>query len=144
MQARKSFNLHPRLAADTLLAGDLALCRVLLMNDARFPWLILVPRQDGLREAYDLAEEDEALLWREATQLGKELMHEFGGDKLNIATLGNQVSQLHVHVIVRQEADAAWPGPIWGVGKAQPYSQQQLAKVLERVRSLPEILFKSY
>lgn len=139
MRAETDFTLHERLAADTHVVGDLALCRVLLMNDARFPWLILVPRRDALREVYELASEDQALLWSEATQLGELLMHGFSGNKLNIATLGNQVPQLHVHVIVRHQDDAAWPGPVWGVGKAEPYPQ--LAKILARVRGLQAGLF---
>jgi len=129
-----AFELHPRLAADTTLVGDLELCRVLLMNDARYPWLILVPRIEQLREAYELDAEKQAQLWREASQTGERLMQEFSGQKLNLAALGNQVPQLHLHVIARFENDAAWPGPVWGVGTAQAYSSQALDATLARLR----------
>lgn len=88
------------------------------MDDARYPWLILVPMRPGLREIYDLATDDQTTLWQEVTRVGETLMRETGGDKLNVAALGNQVPQLHVHVIARRTDDAAWPGPIWGVGQA--------------------------
>ncbi|MEQ8797806.1 MAG: HIT family protein [Salinisphaeraceae bacterium] len=113
------FALHPRLAADTSPVVDLALSRVLLMDDARYPWLILVPIRPGLREIFDLAAGDQATLWQEATRVGAVLMQVTGGDKLNVAALGNQVPQLHVHVIARRKGDAAWPGPVWGVGQAE-------------------------
>lgn len=116
-----SFALHPRLAADSLVLGDLPLCRVLLMNDARYPWLVLVPRRADIREVYQLTAPEQALLWQEVTDAGQQLMSATQGHKLNIAALGNQVPQLHVHVISRQSNDAAWPGPVWGVGTAQAY-----------------------
>lgn len=131
-----SFQLHPRLAADTHNVGDLPLCRLLLHRDARFPWLILVPRQPDLREVHDLAPPDQTRLWREAGDTGAGLLHALNGDKLNLATLGNQVSQLHVHVIVRFETDAAWPGPVWGVGAPRTYDDAQLAHMLARVRQV--------
>lgn len=115
-----SFVLHPRLAADTLHVGDLPLCRVLRMNDARFAWLVLVPQRADIVEAYELPAAEQAMLWREATDVGRALMAHTGGDKLNIAALGNQVPQLHIHVIARKQGDAAWPGPVWGVGTPQP------------------------
>ncbi len=89
------------------------------MDDARYPWLILVPIRPGLREIFDLAAGDQATLWQEATRVGAVLMQVTGGDKLNVAALGNQVPQLHVHVIARRKGDAAWPGPVWGVGQAE-------------------------
>ena len=94
-RVRNLHALHERLAADTHVIVDLALCRVLLMNDARFPWLILVPRRAGIVEVSDLDAGDQARLWQEATQLGSAFKAALGGDKLNLATLGNQVSQLH-------------------------------------------------
>ncbi|MDT0619220.1 HIT family protein [Salinisphaera sp. P385] len=113
------FALHPRLAADTSPVVDLALSRVLLMDDARYPWLILVPMRPGLREIYDLVADDQATLWQEVTRVGEILMRATGGDKLNVAALGNQVPQLHMHVIARRTDDAVWPGPVWGVGQAE-------------------------
>lgn len=120
------FSLHERLAADTHVIDDLALCRVLLMNDRRFAWLILVPRRTGIVEVGDLDARDQARLWQEATQLGSAFKAALGGDKLNLATLGNQVPQLHMHVIVRYRDDDAWPGPVWGVGTPEPYAPNEL------------------
>ncbi|UPG91791.1 HIT family protein [Luteibacter aegosomaticola] len=116
------FELDPRLAGDTVVVGDLPLCRVLLMRDSRFAWLVLVPRQAGLSEVADLAEADRAALWREVDLAGAALRAVAPCDKLNIGALGNIVRQLHVHVVARVEGDAAWPGPVWGSGKAEPYA----------------------
>lgn len=121
------FFLHPRLEADTLHVTDLPLCQVRLMNDARYAWLVLVPRRAAIREVYELSAEDQAQLWQEATALGKALMAAKQGDKLNLATLGNMVPQLHLHVIVRHQGDDAWPGPVWGQGSARPYDADQEA-----------------
>lgn len=133
-----AFELDPRLAADCLPVGDLPLCRVLLMNDARFPWLVLVPRQAERVEVDDLDEADQARLWREVVATGAVLKDLTGGQKLNIAALGNQVRQLHVHVIARQVGDAAWPGPVWGQGQAESYPDP--APVLSRLQAaLPKL-----
>ncbi len=117
-----TFTLDPRLAADTFVLGDMALCRVLLMNDSRFPWLILVPRRAGLTEIIDLTPGERRALIEEATLAGDRLKHLTGAKKLNIGALGNMVSQLHLHVVARFEGDAAWPGPVWGAGRAEPYA----------------------
>jgi diadenosine tetraphosphate (Ap4A) HIT family hydrolase len=130
-----AFTLHPRLDADTMHVGDLWLCRVLLMNDARFPWLILVPKRAGLSEPFDLEDEDEARLWREVSGTARALKRETGAFKINIAALGNQVPQLHVHVIARSEGDAAWPGPVWGVGDAVPYEDGTGAALAGRLKA---------
>jgi diadenosine tetraphosphate (Ap4A) HIT family hydrolase len=127
-----AFELDARLAGDTLVVGDLPLCRVLLMRDSRFAWLVLVPRQAGLAEVADLAEADRAALWREVDQAGAALRAVAPCDKLNIGALGNIVRQLHVHVVARVEGDAAWPGPVWGSGKAEPYAD--IDAFAERVR----------
>jgi diadenosine tetraphosphate (Ap4A) HIT family hydrolase len=116
-----SFELDLRLRADTLPIGDLPLSRVLLMNDARYPWAILVPRRAGLREIYELSDGDQQQLLRESTALSRALMQAFPGDKLNIAALGNVVAQLHLHHLVRHVGDPAWPGPVWGHSPAQAY-----------------------
>lgn len=129
-----SFALDPRLAADTLVIGDLNLCRVLLMNDARFPWLILVPRRAGLIEIHELAPEERATLIEEAAFAGECLKALTGAKKINTAALGNSVAQLHVHVVARFESDAAWPGPIWGVGEAAAYAPQAAADRLAALR----------
>ncbi|WP_252106203.1 MULTISPECIES: HIT domain-containing protein [unclassified Halomonas] len=117
-----TFELDSRLAADTLSLADLPLCRALLMNDARYPWVILVPRRQGVREIFELSSDDQTQLHRETTALGQALHLAFQGDKLNVAALGNVVSQLHVHLVVRFEQDDAWPAPVWGKGEAEPYS----------------------
>ena len=119
-----TFALDPRLAADTLLVGDLPLSRVLLMNDSRFPWLILVPRRGRLSELHDLSRHERAALIEETARAGEKLKSLTSAAKINIGALGNIVSQLHVHVVARFEADAAWPGPVWGAGKAAPYSAE--------------------
>jgi diadenosine tetraphosphate (Ap4A) HIT family hydrolase len=119
------FELHPQLAADTFVLGDFALCRLLLMNDAHYPWFILVPRRPGAREIHELAEEDQYQLLRESTLLGRALMEAFRGDKLNVAALGNVVPQLHVHHIVRHTGDPAWPSPVWGRHPARPYREEE-------------------
>lgn len=131
-----AFDLDPRLAGDTVVVGDLPLCRVLLMRDARFAWLVLVPRQPGLVEVADLSESDRATLWREVDAAGAALRAVAPCDKLNIGALGNIVRQLHVHVVARTEGDAAWPGPVWGSGKAEPYADTALDECLKTLRSL--------
>jgi diadenosine tetraphosphate (Ap4A) HIT family hydrolase len=130
------FILDPRLAADTVEVGDLALCRVLLMDDARFPWLILVPRRPDLVEITDLAEPDAQALWRE-TRITVGVMHALSRpDKVNVGALGNVVAQLHVHVVGRFRSDPAWPGPVWGVGTRTPYPLHARAQLIERAGAL--------
>jgi len=107
-------DLHPQLAADCIVLGRFPLCHLLLMNDSRYPWFILVPDRDDIREIYQLGDADRAQLLRESCLLGEFLMRHFAGDKLNLAALGNQVPQLHLHHIVRYRSDPAWPGPVWG------------------------------
>ena len=116
------FTLDSRLEADTITIGDLHLSRVLLMNDAQFPWVILVPRRAGMREIIDLAPKDRATLYREIESVSETLQRLFTPTKLNVAALGNMVAQLHVHVIARFETDAAWPKPVWSMGARVPYT----------------------
>ena len=133
------FALDSRLQQDTLPVGDFPLCRLLLSNDARYPWFILVPRRAGVSEVFDLSAEDQAQLWRETTMLAAVLKDAFSADKLNVATLGNVVSQLHMHVIVRKRDDGAWPAPVWGKFAALPYEPEQVVALIERLRlALPE------
>jgi diadenosine tetraphosphate (Ap4A) HIT family hydrolase len=124
-----AFDLDPRLAADTIPVVSLALCEVQLMNDARFPWLVLVPRRHGMVEICDLAAGEQALLWQEASRAAEALRTVAPYEKLNLGALGNIVRQLHVHVVGRREGDAAWPGPVWGSGKAVPYEADGLASM---------------
>lgn len=116
------FTLDPQLAADTHPVGDLPLCAVRLLRDSRFPWLILVPRQAGATELFDLSAPDRAVLIEEVTHAAQALQAMTGALKINVAALGNQVRQLHVHVIARFPTDAAWPRPVWGVGTSSPYA----------------------
>ena len=111
-----TFALHEKLAADCEDLGDMALCRVLLMRDHRFPWTILVPRIAGLRDFHDLPREQALTLFDEVGHVSRALVDAFRAEKINVAALGNQVPQLHVHVIGRYAADAAWPGPVWNAG----------------------------
>jgi diadenosine tetraphosphate (Ap4A) HIT family hydrolase len=122
------FTLDARLQQDSVHVIDLRLCQVRLSRDARYPWVILVPQRDGVVEIYDLSPDDQARLWQEATRLGQAMMHHYRGDKLNVATLGNLVPQLHLHVIVRFQGDAAWPGPVWGQGEAETYADDALKR----------------
>ena len=130
------FELDPRLAADTFLLGETPLSQVLLMNDARYPWLILVPRRSDITEPFELSEADQAQLWQESMRLGEAMKAHFAAHKLNIAALGNQVAQLHVHHIARFHADDAWPGPVWGVGSAVPYSGTARDALMGELHSL--------
>lgn len=129
------FELDPRLANDCCVVGDLPLCRVLLMKDARYPWLILVPRRADISEVFDLEETDQHALWHEASAVAEGLKDLVSADKMNIATLGNVVSQLHVHVVARVQGDETWPAPVWGRGEAQPYSEDALAAFVARVQA---------
>lgn len=129
------FLLHPQLLTDSHPVCELALCSVRLIDDARFPWLILVPRQPFLREIMDLAAEDQLTLLKEVNRAGRVLQRLYPADKLNIAALGNIVPQLHVHVIARRRDDAAWPRPVWGVGNAQPYPPDRLGPELAALAS---------
>lgn len=134
------FQLHPRLRADTVPLGCLALSALLLMNDARYPWLILVPQRPDLREIFDLAAGERSLLLDEIVEVSRFVSDSFRVDKLNIAALGNLVPQLHVHVIGRRVGDAAWPLPVWGRGEAVPYAADALATMIAAVRGLPGLV----
>lgn len=131
------FELDPRLAADTAFIADWTLSRLLLMDDARFPWLILVPRRAYACELDDLTDKDQATLTGEVTQAMALLREITPSDKLNLGALGNIVQQLHVHVVARREDDAAWPGPVWGCGKPQRYKGTARDALVERLRNPP-------
>lgn len=130
-----AFELDARLAADTHPVGDLELSRVLLTNDARFPWLILVPRRAGMRDLVDLALDEQHVLLSEIGRCADALRAIDMPDKLNIAALGNVVAQLHVHVIARTRHDAAWPQPVWGVGERVAYAAEALELRLSGLRA---------
>ena len=120
------FVLDPRLAADSVFIADGPLSQVRLMNDARFPWLVLVPRVPQVSEWLELDGAQQRLLLAEINQAGNLIRTEPGTEKLNIGALGNIVRQLHVHLVGRHPGDAAWPGPVWGSGAAQRYPQAEL------------------
>ena len=130
--------LHPQLYADTVTLGLLPLSRVLLMNDAQYPWLILVPQRAGRTEVFQLSAKDRQQLDQESCSIASILMTHFQADKLNIAALGNLVPQLHIHHIVRFKSDAAWPKPVWGTKPSIPYSKEQLAQRSEELIALLE------
>jgi diadenosine tetraphosphate (Ap4A) HIT family hydrolase len=130
-----AFQLHPQLAADTHPVCDLSLSRVLLMNDKRFPWLILVPMRDGMRDLIDLMPGDQADVIRDINRASRVVQMMFKSEKLNIAALGNITPQLHIHVIARFAKDAAWPKPVWGVGEAEKYSADEAKALIEKLKS---------
>jgi diadenosine tetraphosphate (Ap4A) HIT family hydrolase len=117
-----SFEIDERLANDCAPVGDLSLCRVLLMNDCRFPWAILVPRREKAADLHDLAPADRARLMDEIVLVSSALKKVSGAQKMNIGALGNIVRQLHVHVVGRNDDDDAWPGPVWGAGERVSYT----------------------
>ena len=128
-----AFALDPRIESGALPVGDLALSSVLLMNDARFPWLMLVPRRAGASEIADLDPADAQALMDEIRLASRVLAGIAKPDKINVGSLGNMVPQLHVHVIARFRSDPAWPGPVWGFGTARPYPAHAATALVERL-----------
>lgn len=121
-------SFDPRLLNDCEVIGKFKLCHVLLMRDANYPWCVLVPDREDMTEVFDLSEEDQKQLNIESNTLLEYLKKEFNADKMNVAALGNVVSQLHIHHIVRYKSDKAWPAPVWGAFPAHAYSDDELAK----------------
>lgn len=130
------FMLHSQLARDTIPIGSLVLSRLLLMNDSRFPWVILVPKRPKMKELIDLSLEDQALLLAEINTICRTMQTGFTPDKLNVAALGNMVPQLHVHIIARFKTDEAWPKPVWGVGLMKPYSDTEIENVKKKFAAI--------
>lgn len=131
-----NFQLDERLQQGCALVGDLLLCQVLLMRDANYPWVLLVPKRAGIREIYELDNLDQEQLCWESTFVAKRMAVAFHADKMNVAALGNVVPQLHVHHIVRHQGDPAWPNPVWGAVPAQPYEPDALAQRLGQLQQL--------
>lgn len=129
----ETFELHPRLARDCFMLGSFPLCRLLLMNERRYPWFILVPRRMGLTEIHQLPEEDQVQWLRESGALSKALVELFAADKLNVAAIGNLVPQLHVHHVVRYQNDPAWPGTVWGRFEPLPYAGAAVAEIRRKL-----------
>jgi diadenosine tetraphosphate (Ap4A) HIT family hydrolase len=132
--APKPWSLHPQLARDAVAIGDLALSRVLVANNANWPWLLLVPRREGACEIIDLDEAEQPQLMTEIARAGRALKEVTACDKLNVAALGNVVPQLHVHVIARRAGDAGWPKPIWGAAPPIPYEPQKLEQFIAAIQ----------
>ncbi|MFK7730704.1 MAG: HIT domain-containing protein [Pseudomonadales bacterium] len=128
------FALHERLAADCIHVGDLPLCCLLLMNDQQYPWFILVPRVNDIREAFQLSHDQQLQLNKESNSLSKAMASAYNADKMNVAALGNMVPQLHVHHIARFADDAAWPKPVWGVADAVAHSVESQSTMLSSLR----------
>jgi len=128
--------LHPQLAQDCLKLGRFPLCQLLLLRDANYPWFILVPDRDDIREIHHLTEQDQQQLLRESMILSRALEQAFAPDKLNIAALGNVVPQLHIHHIARYTSDPAWPAPVWGRKPARAYQDEELMVVAETLKSV--------
>lgn len=131
----EAFALDPQLARDTFSVGDMPLTRVLLMNDANFPWVIAVPRRSGAVEIFDLSGADQAQLLAEVMLLARHLKDITGCEKINIAAIGNVVAQLHVHVIARGRTDPAWPRPVWGALRPRPYEDAAREHLLAALRA---------
>ena len=130
----QQFQLHPRLAADTLALYSLDLCEVRLLNDSRFPWLVLIPRRAGMGEVHQLLEAEQRQLIFESSLVSQALLETARADKINIGALGNLVPQLHWHVVARYRTDACWPGPVWGCGTAVPYAEEALHNLLSSLK----------
>lgn len=131
----QEFTLHPQLAADCHWVGDLTLSTVLLFDDSRYPWVILVPRVASIREIYQLSQPQRLALLDESCRLGACMMEGFAGQKLNIGALGNLVPQLHLHHVVRRAGDPAWPGPVWGHSPRAPYAPDVRRNRIARLRT---------
>ncbi len=124
------FFLHTQLAKDTFFVKDMKLSKLLWMNDSRFPWAVLVPRQDNVRDMIDLMPGQQHLFLDEINRVSVFLKRYFKAEKLNIATIGNIVPQLHVHVVARLSSDAAWPKPVWGYGESLCYDDDKAKKII--------------
>lgn len=133
MKPNAIFELHPQLESDCIPLGRLPLCRVLLMNESRYPWLILVPERPGITEVFELDEVDQLELIRESCSMAGHLKRVFAADKMNVAAIGNLVPQLHLHHVVRYRTDAAWPAPVWGRFVPVPYALESLKACLEKM-----------
>ena len=130
------FKLDPRLAKDSVAVADLELCALRLMNDHRYPWLILIPQAQNMREIIDLSRADSLLLMREIRLVSDAMIELFAPQKLNVGALGNIVEQLHVHLIARHDDDPAWPGPVWGHSPAEPYEEEEQEKLINIINGV--------
>ncbi len=120
-----SFELDEQIRNDTIPVCELSLCTVVLHKDANYPWLLLIPMRNSIREIHELSDEQQLQLMREISQVAKALQSHCNADKMNVAALGNMVPQLHIHIVARYFSDKAWPGPIWGAAKSTSYEPDQ-------------------
>jgi diadenosine tetraphosphate (Ap4A) HIT family hydrolase len=134
-----TFVLHPQLEKDSEFVIELTLCSVRLINDVNYPWLILMPQIPNISDVIDLTDVQQQILWQESALVSQALKHLFTPDKLNVAALGNMVSQLHLHHIVRYKNDISWPKPIWGQVPAKSYSEQQRVQQIALIKTEIEI-----
>ncbi|MBL1319767.1 MAG: HIT domain-containing protein [Methylophaga sp.] len=130
------FKLAPRLMQDTISIGNFTLCKVLLMDDVRYPWVILVPRVTGLTEVFQLNNKQQIQLMNESNFVAEKLKMSVQADKMNVAALGNVVSQLHIHHVARFSHDETWPAPVWGKGSAVKYGPDERATVCQQFTQL--------
>ena len=128
------FKLNSRLLEDSTFITKLNVSQVRLNHDARFPWLILIPEIAGLKELHDIPDEKQKIVHKEMNFCSAALQELTSADKMNVAALGNLVSQLHIHVIARKHDDDAWPQPVWSAGEAKPYEKENLAKLVNKLR----------
>ena len=129
------FELHADLVNGTTEVARLPLCRVQLLNDKTYPWLVLVPAKPGLKDFHDVAASDQLTLMQEIDLASRALVSLYNPDKMNVAALGNMTPQLHIHVIARYKTDRAWPGPVWGVVPAVKYSDAELAETIGQIKA---------
>ena len=132
------FKLDKRLREDCFEAGRFNLCMLLMMNDVNYPWFILVPMREGIKEIHELSEADQTELIKESSFLSRKVAEEFNAEKMNVAAIGNIVPQLHIHHVARYKDDMAWPAPVWGAKPAKPYSDEEKRKVLSKLGDFVE------
>jgi diadenosine tetraphosphate (Ap4A) HIT family hydrolase len=129
------FTLHPRLAAGTFELGRLGICRVLLKNQSLFPWLLLVPEVEGAEDLHELAQADYQAVMHAMREVSLFVAEHFKPEKLNVASIGNQVRQMHVHIVGRSTADPAWPGTVWAFAGKASYSTEQVEEIRSAARA---------
>ena len=128
-----AFSINPQLEQDSIFLDRWTLCDVRLINDQQYPWILLIPRREGVRDLHELTQEDYLQLMKESRRLSETMQTVFQSEKMNVAALGNVVPQLHLHHIARYQSDPAWPKPVWGVFPMQPYSNEQLQEIKEKL-----------
>jgi diadenosine tetraphosphate (Ap4A) HIT family hydrolase len=129
------FTLHPQLAKDSFVVGEFTVCLLLLINDSQYPWCILVPQREAVRELYELDAATRVQVLEESCTLAATMQRLFSADKMNVAALGNVVPQLHIHHIARVHTDPAWPLPVWGKCPARPYADAERDSRLQQLRA---------